>query len=183
METLYKAYKDKVQFLLVYLREAHPSRSTDSRDKSRIRKPSKGGLDIAQHTSMKERVIAADKCMAKLKMTIPILLDEMDSPFLKAYGGSPAGTAVIDIRGKIAYWNRGAPNGCKPKEAEKTIKKLLADGGGAVPAKWAKVKVPRPPSGKKQPGPAAKAARAGPDEDEPKANVQPKGKAREKTSE
>jgi len=118
---------------------------------------------------MKERVIAADKCMAKLKMTIPILLDEMDRPFLKAYGGSPAGTAVIDIEGRIAYWNRGAPTGCKPKEAEKTIKKLLADGGGAVPARWAKVKVPQPPSARKQAG--------------PKAKVEPRGKTREKTSE
>jgi hypothetical protein len=154
VETLYKAYKGEVQFFLVYIREAHPSRSKDSADKSRVRKPPKGGLDISQHTSMDERVIAADKCMKKMEMTIPILLDEMDSRFLKAYGGSPAGTAVIGIDGKIAYWNPGAPRGCKPREAEKTLKKLLADGGGAVAAEWAKVKWPPKPASKKPASPA-----------------------------
>jgi len=88
-------------------------------------------------------MIAADKCMKGLKLTIPILLDTMENGFLKAYGGIPAGTAVIDINGKIAYWNPGAPNGCKPKNAEETIKKLLADGGGAIPEKWAPVRVPQ----------------------------------------
>ena len=88
-------------------------------------------------------MIAAEKCMKGLKLSLPFLLDSMDNAFVKAYGGIPAGTAVVDINGKIAYWNPGAPTGCRPKNAEAAIKKLLAAGGGAIAAKWAPVKVPQ----------------------------------------
>jgi len=143
VETLYKAYKGKAQFFLVYTREIHPTakKSSSSSGRGSTRRRS---VVIAQHTNIKERVIAADKCMKGLKLTIPCLLDTMDNAFLKAYGGIPAGTAVIDINGKIAYWNPGAPNGCRPKNAEDALKKLLAAGGAAIPAKWAPIKVPQP---------------------------------------
>jgi len=158
VETLYKAYKGKVQFFLVYTREIHPARRTSPSSSGDRPSPSrKGPAGITQHTSMKDRVIAADKCMKGLKLTIPFLLDTMDNSFLKAYGGIPAGTAVIDINGKLAYWNPGAPNGCRPKNAEEAVKKLLANGGGAIPAKWAPVKVP-PDKARKTPAKAAKPA-------------------------
>ena len=154
METLYKAYKGKAQFFLVYTREIHPS----AKKSSPPRRPG-GPTGITQHTSMKERVIAADKCMKGLKLSIPFLLDTMDNSFLKAYGGIPAGTAVIDINGKLAYWNPGAPNGCRPPQAKEALDKLLANGGGAIPAKWAPVKIPSDKPAKK-PAKAAKAAKA-----------------------
>ena len=162
---MYKAYKGKVQFFLVYTREIHPSakKKTSPPDADKRPSRSRGGPSIAQHTSMNERVIAADKCIKGLKLTIPFLLDTMDNAFVKAYGGIPAGTAVVDIDGKIAYWNPGAPTGCKPKNAEETIKKLLAKGGGAIPAKWAPVKVPQDkPLKDKAPKTPAKAAKGKP---------------------
>jgi len=150
VETLYKAYKDKVQFFLVYTREIHPSRTP------RPGQPQRGGrrgnVAIEQHRNMADRVIAADKCMKGLKLTLPILLDAMDNRYARTYSGMPAGTCVIDIDGKIAYWNRGAPNGGRPPQAEAAIKELLAAGGGAKPEAWAKVKWPRPkPARKRQP--------------------------------
>ena len=148
MESLYKAYKGKAQFFLIYTREIHPSRNSGKPGKSSTARPSRrrGGPAIVQHTSLKERMIAAGKCTKGLKLTIPILLDTMDNAYLKAYGGIPAGTSVIDIDGKVAYWNRGAPTGCRPKNAEAVLKKLLANGGGAIPAKWDPVKVPPKPA-------------------------------------
>ena len=157
METLYKAYKGKAQFFLVYTREIHPSANKTSPP----RRPG-GPTGITQHTSIKERMIAADKCMKGLKLTLPFLLDTMDNAFLKAYGGIPAGTAVIDINGKIAYWNPGAPTGCKPKNAEETLKKILAGGGGAIGEKWAPVKIPQDKPRKDPPKPPAKAAKVKP---------------------
>jgi hypothetical protein len=155
MESLYKAYKGKAQFFLIYTREIHPSRKTskssDKAAKSSGGRPSRrrrrrSGPAISQHTSLKERMLAADKCTKGLKLTIPILLDTMGNAYLKMYGGIPAGTSVIDIDGKIAYWNRGAPSGCKPKNAKAALKKLLADGGGAIQEKWDPVKVPPKPA-------------------------------------
>lgn len=161
MEALYKAYKGKAQFFLVYLREAHPSP-----DKSRVQTPQAkaqkkrfGDLGIAQPKTMAERVIAADKCMKGLKLTIPILLDSIEGDFIKAYTGFQAGTVVIDIDGKIAYWTRGGPWGCKPAEAEATLKKLIAGGGSAIEDKWADVKIPSDkPTGKTKRTPTTRPA-------------------------
>ena len=134
MENLYTAYKDKVQFFLVYTREVHPKSQGGRRS---------GSVIIEQHDTLQDRMIAADKCMKGLKLTIPLLLDSMDNQFLKGYGGIPAGTTVIDIHGKVAYWNRGSPNGCKPDRAEETITRLLKANGAAIAEKWSEVKVPR----------------------------------------
>jgi hypothetical protein len=144
VETLYKAYKDKAQFFLVYIREAHPSPEKGQADEQRAKEQLKrfGDKGITQPRTMDERLIAADKCMKDLKLTIPILLDSIEGDYLKAYGGFQAGTVVIDIDGKIAYWTRGAPNGAKPAEAEAALKKLLSAGGGAITEKWADVKMP-----------------------------------------
>ena len=159
METLYKAYKDKVQFFLVYTREIHP---THAPRPGQPKRPSRyGSVAVEQHNNMQDRIIAADKCMKGLKLTLPILLDSMDNLYTKTYSGMPAGTCVIDIDGKIAYWNRGAPTGARPPQAEAAIKKLLAAGGAAKPTEWAKVKWPRPkPAKKAGPAPTAKKAPA-----------------------
>jgi hypothetical protein len=89
--------------------------------------------------------------MKDMKMAIPILLDPIEGDYLKAYGGYPAGTAVIDIEGKIAHWGRGAPNGAKPKDAEAVLKKLVDAGGAAIADKWERVKYPRPAKDKEDP--------------------------------
>jgi hypothetical protein len=143
VEALYKAYKDKVQFFLIYTREIHPTRSKPSKEV--LAKQAAGKYraprTVSQHESITDRVIAADACMKGLKMTIPTLLDDMKDTYKNTYAGMPAGTAVIDINGKIAYWNHGAPSGARPKSAEPVIKKLLAAGGGAIEKKWPPVRV------------------------------------------
>ena len=146
MESLYKAYKDKAQFFVVYIREAHPAPEKGRTDPRRAKEHARryGDLGITQPKTLAERAIAADKCMKGLKMTIPILLDAMAGDYLKAYGGYPAGTAVIDIEGKIAHWTRGNPRGARPAEAEACLKKLLAAGGAAVEETWKPVKLPKP---------------------------------------
>ena len=165
MEALYKAYKGKAQFFLVYLREAHPSRAKPPAAAPRARAQARrsGNVSIAQHKTIAERAIAADKCMKGLKLTIPILLDSIGGEYIKAYTGFQAGTVVIDINGKIAYWTRGGPGGCRPGEAEAALKKLLASGGEAIPGKWADVKIPsdKPASDKKKKKPTTQPAGAG----------------------
>ena len=59
---MYKAYKDKAQFFLVYIREAHPSPEKGQADEQRAKQQLKrfGDKGITQPRTMDERVIAAD---------------------------------------------------------------------------------------------------------------------------
>ena len=117
---MYKAYKDKAQFYMVYIREAHPARSATTKNRH--------GPNITQHKDMKERVIAATKCIQDLKLSLPTLIDEMTGGFQTKYGGFPAGTNIIDIDGKVAFTSRG-PRGAQPKNAKPVLDKLIAQGG------------------------------------------------------
>lgn len=112
MENLYVSYKDKVQFFLVYISEAHPKKL----------KGEFGG----QPSNIEQRSILATRCVSELKLSLPVLMDTMDGVAEKAYKGRPDRMCVVDIDGKVGYYSRRGPKGFKPKEAEAVIKKLLA---------------------------------------------------------
>jgi len=144
VDTLYKAYKDKVQFVFVYVREAHPSHTATGRATGDRFLRMKTQPKIAQPKTIQERIIVATKCVQNLKIALPTLIDDMDGSFLKKYGGFPAGTAIVDLDGKIVYYNRG-PGGCRPREAEKAFKGPLAKQIEASRAKYGPVKPLVPP--------------------------------------
>jgi len=139
IENLYKAYKDKVQFLLIYIREAHPSRTAPT---GRPKPNRFSRVGITQHKNIEERIIAATKCIQGLKLSLPMLIDDMAGAYQSKYGGFPAGTTVVDLDGKVLFTSRG-PWGSKPKDAEKAFKALAAKGKLIAPG--AK-KSPKPPS-------------------------------------
>jgi len=131
IENLYKAYKDKIQFFLVYIREAHPLRRKSTSQRDDHKRPSTGkrrGINIPQHKNIEERVVAATRCIQGLKLSLPTLIDDMKRTYEGKYGGFRAGTAIVDIDGKIVFSSQGA-RGCQPKKAEKLLKVLLANGG------------------------------------------------------
>lgn len=121
VEDLYKAYRQNVEFFLVYVREAHPVREGAESDGS-PRLPQQ----ISQAKDLEERASAAVDCLRGLGLTMPVLVDKMDGAVEKAYGAWPACTAVIDLEGKIRFHSRG-PTGAQPPQAEKVLKEILAE--------------------------------------------------------
>lgn len=117
MENLYVSYKDKVEFFLVYISEAHPKRL-------------EGDIE-GQPKNIEQRVILATKCVSELNLSLPVLIDTMDGVAEKAYKGWPDRICVVDIDGKVAYYSERGPAGFKPKDAEAAIKKLLGRNGRA----------------------------------------------------
>ena len=123
MQALYEAYKDKVTFLFVYTREAHP-----------VKEGKEGGAqartprEIGKTTTLQERALAATDCLRGLKFTLPVLIDTMEGEAWNAFRVQQAATALIDVDGRIAFHSRG-PSGARPKEAEKALKELLANKG------------------------------------------------------
>jgi peroxiredoxin len=104
LNRLYEDYSDDdVQFLFVYVREAHP------------------GDDLPAHGSMDDKAEAAELFREEEKVQIPILLDKLEGKVHRQYGGMPNPTYVIDKSGKVAFralWTR-------PRVVEEAIDELL----------------------------------------------------------
>jgi alkylhydroperoxidase family enzyme len=114
-------YKDDAVFVSVYVREAHPT------DGWRMGSNDAAGVTFAQPKDYTERCTLANGCMTKLKMSMPLLVDEMDDRVGNAYSGMPARLYLIDRDGKIAYKSGRGPFGFKPDEMEQSLVMLLLD--------------------------------------------------------
>ena len=118
---MHEKYKDQVQFLSVYVREAHPI------DGWRMSSNDDVEIAIPQPRTFEERVGVANTCHERLKMNIPLLVDEIDDRVGHAYSGMPSRLYLIDQSGKIAYKSGRGPFGFKAGELEQSILMLLMD--------------------------------------------------------
>jgi hypothetical protein len=100
----------------MYVREAHP---TDGRAIARNR------FSIADPRSLQERQKAARDFAAQLKITLPILIDNIDDKVSKDYSAMPDRIYVVDAQGKIAYKGKPGPAGFKVGEIPPVLDTLL----------------------------------------------------------
>ena len=119
----------------MYIREAHPSDGRQTRQNIRDR------VIYRQPKTFAERVKVASACHDSLKMTIPTVVDRMDNAVNKAYSGAPDRLCVVDVDGKVAYYSQRGPWGFKPRDAEKALKEILANGGRIRAAGKTRVKI------------------------------------------
>jgi len=115
-----------VQFINVYVREAHPT------DGWRMSSNDKDGVAIAQPTTDAERSEAAAQCCAAIKMTVPLVVDKMDDRVGHLYSGMPDRLYLIDRSGKVAYKGGRGPFGFKPQELEQQIAMMLGEDKPAI---------------------------------------------------
>ena len=78
LRDLYDRYSERVQFLMVYIREAHPTDGWYM-----------GRHEIRNHRSIEERREVAGQCELTLQYGIPTLVDEMDDAVMTAYAAHP----------------------------------------------------------------------------------------------
>ncbi len=121
VEAVRERQNDKADFLMVYVREAHPT------DGWAMKSNEKAGVNVAQPTTLAERVSVAEQCAAKLNPTMPLLVDDIHDTVGNAYSGMPARLYVIDTDGKVAYKSGRGPFGFKPEEMEQALLMLLLD--------------------------------------------------------
>jgi alkylhydroperoxidase family enzyme len=108
-------YGDRVEFLGVYVREAHPT------DGWRMKSNDKAGITIAQPITKLGREAIAGECCSALKMTIPLVVDDIDDRVGHLYSGMPDRLYLIDKNGRIAYKGGRGPFGFTPGELEQAI--------------------------------------------------------------
>jgi cytochrome oxidase Cu insertion factor (SCO1/SenC/PrrC family) len=123
MDALYREYKDRVHFLLVYTLEAHPKGSknpyVDKEWVSMINRLTRNVMD--QPRDMEARLQRAKESKQQLNIKYPMAVDGMENQVWKDYGRAPSTAFVIDQHGNIALrqpW-------INPKEIKEILDKLL----------------------------------------------------------
>ncbi len=129
LRDLYGKYHNRVQFLSIYIREAHPKDGwwfgggiTGMLLKMR---KSKAATDIYDPGSIEERQEVARRCENALQYDIPTYVDEMDDAVNKAYAAYPTRLYLIGLDGRVVYAGGLGPFGFKPAELQTAIEEYL----------------------------------------------------------
>jgi thiol-disulfide isomerase/thioredoxin len=121
IEKLYSRYKDRATFVMVYVREAHPTDGWTMDSNERV------GVTLRQPRTYDERVGVAQMCSRTLGLGMPMLVDTIDDTVGARYSGMPSRLYVIDRTGTVAYKSGRGPFGFKPAELEHSLILLLND--------------------------------------------------------
>lgn len=98
-------FRQQVDFLLIYLREAHPKDGNATNEWSKI---------ISDPRSQAERNAVATSCGEILKFNFPIVVDTLDDTTAIDYAAWPERIYVVDEQGDIAYAGYQGPWGFWP---------------------------------------------------------------------
>ena len=104
---------------MVYIEEAHP---TDGRPAgANVR----AGVLIAQPTTIQQRAAVADHMCQTMKLSIPVLVDDLQNTVGLAYNARPDRLYLIGEDGRIAYQGERGPQGLRSAELEAAIERIL----------------------------------------------------------
>ena len=122
MREIYNRYRDRVEFFVVYVQEAHPTDGwqTDSNVQD--------GVLFRQHRSYEEREEVAQTCSIDLQIGLPILIEEMDNAIDEAYGAAPERLYLVGADGMVAYHGGAGPHFFDLDEWETAIEKIVRAG-------------------------------------------------------
>ena len=116
LRDLYAAYNDQVQFLAIYIREAHPD---DGWNFGQTR-------GITDPTTIEERRQLAGQCEVAMQYGIRTYVDDMDDAVMTAYAAWPERLYLIGQDGRVLYASGLGPWGFKPAELQEAIERVLA---------------------------------------------------------
>ncbi len=124
-----RQYGDSVEFLVVYIQEAHPA------DGWQLQINEDEGVLYAQPVSLDERVHVAEACALHLDLEISTVIDDMENSTDLAYSALPDRLYLIGTDGAIVYRSGPGPVGFKPDELEAAIVSYFGSAGRAGSAK------------------------------------------------
>ena len=119
MNAWYEETKGRANFIVVYVREAHPD------DGRQVQQNIKDGVVFNSPETYEQRKEIARQCEVGLALKIPIVVDKMDDAVEKAYAGWPDRIYVISRDGAVYFQGAKGPAGFKPEEAKKALLEIL----------------------------------------------------------
>lgn len=130
LSDLYAKYHESVEFLVIYIREAHPldgwSLGTGIPGFILSISGSKAARDIYDPQTMEERRAVAGQCEDALRYGIHTLVDEMDDSVNKAYAAWPTRLYLVGRDSCIVYAGGLGPFGFRPSELGEAIRTYLS---------------------------------------------------------
>jgi hypothetical protein len=130
-QELYEQYYQQIQFLSIYIREAHPidgwwmgRRLTRYMVKRFFPKASMGHYDPK---TIEERRGVAGECETALQYGIQTYVDEMDDHVNTTYAAWPTRLYLVGLNGRVVYAGGLGPWGMKPNELKAVMDKHLQE--------------------------------------------------------
>ncbi len=120
-------YRDRVDFRLIYIREAHAEGGAESQWQSTINV--KEGVSLAPARTLAEKQDHAALCVRKLDLPFPAVVDGMDGAAETAYQAWPSRLYLIGRDGKVAFHTRLGEFDFRPAELDAAIREILAKRG------------------------------------------------------
>ena len=113
-------YGEKVEFIVVYIREAHALDGASPRgvggDHPAVEEP----------LTVQERLAVAKRCDAKLDLSaFTVVIDDLKDTTNTAYAAHPDRLYLVDKEGRIAYAGGRGPREFFPNELEDSIREQL----------------------------------------------------------
>lgn len=139
LHDLWAQYHDRVQFLMIYIREAHPIDGWwlggGIMGLLLKLKRSKAATDVYDPKTIEERRAVAGRCEVALQYDIRTYVDEMDDAVNKAYAAWPTRLYLVGVDGRVVYAGGLGPWGFKPAELGAAIEEYLTqlEARGAQP--------------------------------------------------
>ena len=120
LNKIYEAHKDKIEFFLIYVREAHPSDGWQT-----IQNLEQEILYKAP-TNADERAQIGNACRIGLDLKLPMLIDNLNDEVENKYVAAPIRLFVINSEGKITFACGEGPHLFDPDGWEDAIKKQVS---------------------------------------------------------
>jgi hypothetical protein len=111
MKALYREYGQRVQFLDVFVRQAHP------------------GEARGPYRTYEEKMEGARRYQREEAIPWPVLVDDLEGTVHHTYGGLADPTYLIDAEGRVAFYNMWS----HAPTLRQALDELLARGGVGVP--------------------------------------------------
>jgi type I thyroxine 5'-deiodinase len=127
LNALYREYRDRAAFYVVYIQEAHPIDAWQLDDNIQ------DDVLVASTKTSDQRYSAANVCVRNLGIELPALIDGLDNKVERDYTGWPDRLYVIDRDGTVALKSAAGPFGFKPADVESTLKRLVPPRTAASP--------------------------------------------------
>lgn len=103
LQLLYTTYSNKAEFVMIYIREAHPFNGY-------------GGVlgRIKDLNTLQDRMAAALRCRQQTRLPFRVLCDTIDDPVTTRWAAWPVRLFVVDTDGVVAYAGAQGPWGYRP---------------------------------------------------------------------